>query len=95
MSRGKMAARMTVALCGKALGRMGSKVLHHPLRTQVRSVVYTETGGLLDKPEQVRFGLVKVLAVAIPFIYLGGTISMKGAAFLEENDIFVPQEDDD
>jgi len=60
-----------------------------------RTVVYSETGAVLDRPEQVRFGLLKVLLVVVPFVYLGATMSKSGAAFLEENDIFVPAEEDD
>ena len=41
------------------------------------------------------FGLVKMFVVVIPFLYAGSTLSKKGAAFLEENDIFVPDDDDD
>lgn len=61
----------------------------------VRSVVTTETGAFLPKPEVQRLGLAKVLACAIPGIYIGATVAREGAAFLEENDIFVPDDDDD
>ncbi len=57
--------------------------------------VYTATGGLLPKPEQIRFPVLKVLCVALPFLYTGATLSKNAAAFLEENDIFVPEDDDD
>jgi len=60
-----------------------------------RNIVYKESGALLERPDQVRFGLIKVLVIVIPLIYLGGTISKSGAAFLEENEIFVPEDDDD
>jgi len=60
-----------------------------------RNVVYTESGGVIEQPEQVKFGLVKVFAVSIPFLWAGATLSKNGAAFLEENDIFVPDDDDD
>ena len=51
---------------------------------------------LIDEaPSQVRLGLVKVLAVVIPFLYLGAVASKHGAEFLEEWDIFVPEDDDD
>jgi len=60
-----------------------------------RTVVTTETGAFLPKPEVQRLGLVKVFACAIPGIYIGATVAREGAAFLEENDIFVPDDDDD
>ena len=62
---------------------------------QIRSVVYSENGGILPMPEKVAWGLPKVLLVVGASVYVGGTISKNGAAFLEEHDIFVPDEDDD
>ncbi|CAL1285641.1 unnamed protein product [Larinioides sclopetarius] len=41
------------------------------------------------------FGVVRALLTVLPGLYLGATVSKEGAAFLEENDIFVPDEDDD
>ena len=46
-------------------------------------------------PSQVRLGLIKVFAVVVPFVYLGAVMSKHGAEFLEEWDIFVPEDDDD
>lgn len=57
--------------------------------------VFTEAGGVRPKPETISFGLAKVLIVTIPFLIFGATISKNGAAFLEENEIFVPEDDDD
>lgn len=62
---------------------------------QTRSVVYSESGAILSKPDRVPWGLLKVLVVVFASVYVGGTISKNGAAFLEEHDIFVPDEDDD
>lgn len=60
-----------------------------------RTVVTTETGAYMPKPEVQKLGLAKVFACAIPGIYIGATVAREGAAFLEENDIFVPDDDDD
>ncbi|XP_043931312.1 essential MCU regulator, mitochondrial [Protopterus annectens] len=60
-----------------------------------RTAVATRTGALLPKPEKVPFGLVRVFAVVVPFLYLGCQISKNFAALLEEHDIFVPEDDDD
>ena len=57
--------------------------------------VYTGTGAILPKPEQIKFPVVKAMAVAFPFLYTGMMLSKNAAAFLEENDIFVPDDDDD
>jgi hypothetical protein len=61
----------------------------------VRTVVYSNTGSFLERPEQVRFGVIKVLLVVIPFIFVGSMISKTGAAILEETELFVPEGDDD
>lgn len=61
----------------------------------IRNAVTTETGAFLPKPEKIPFGLLRVLLTVLPGLWLGATISKEAAAFLEENDIFVPEDDDD
>merc|ERR1711976_517748 len=60
-----------------------------------RTAVYTETGAILEKPEVVKFGVARLLVVTTPFLVSGALISKSVATFLEENDIFVPDDDDD
>ncbi|ESO10730.1 hypothetical protein HELRODRAFT_96981 [Helobdella robusta] len=60
-----------------------------------RSIVCTESGSVLEKPTRVKFGVLKVLLVVLPSIYVGGIMSRTGAHLLEEHDIFVPENDDD
>lgn len=69
------------------LHRQGSSLMRH-------SSTCSQTGAVLSKPEKTRFGLIKVTCVVVPFIYVGGIISREGAAWLEENDIFSPEDDD-
>jgi len=57
--------------------------------------VYHRSGALRSCPEQMKFGTIKVLGFVIPFLYAGAMVSKKAAAFLEENDIFVPDDYDD
>ena len=83
----------TVIRLGNQLAS-GSKTLTAPLR-RCSSMIYNESGGVHSRPSAVRFGLVKVSVVTVPFLYLGATISKNGAAWLEENEIFVPEDDDD
>lgn len=52
------------------------------------------SGSLRGRPKVDRYGVWKSLGIAVPFIGLGGYISMKGAALLEEHDIFVIEDDD-
>ncbi|KAA3679558.1 uncharacterized protein DEA37_0001964 [Paragonimus westermani] len=51
------------------------------------------TGALHGRPHITPFGAVKVLAIVSATIFCGAMISKKGAEFLEENDIFVPDDD--
>lgn len=46
-------------------------------------------------PVKTSFGLGKTFAVAIPGILVGSTMAKNGAAWLEENEIFIPDDDDD
>ena len=71
-----------------------SAVQRAPYLNSVRTVVYSESGAILERPERVSFGLVKVLVVVGVSVFIGGTISKNGAEFLEEHDLFVPDEDD-
>ncbi|XP_073448873.1 essential MCU regulator, mitochondrial [Aquarana catesbeiana] len=61
----------------------------------LRTAVTTSTGAIHPKPEKVSFGLLRVFAVVVPFLYVGTLISKNFAALLEEHDIFVPEDDDD
>lgn len=72
---------------------LGSK-----LRCQVsssRGVVTSSRGEILARPEKVQFGKSKIMIAAIPGIYLGAMLAKSGAAWLEENEIFIPDDDDD
>lgn len=72
-----------------------AQMLHRQPSSLMRcSSTCTSSGAILSKPEKMRFGLVKVTCVVVPFLYVGGIISREGAAWLEENDIFSPDDDD-
>ena len=47
------------------------------------------------QPAKMPLGLLKVSMVAASAVYVGGLLAKNGAAFLEENEIFVPAEGDD
>ncbi|CAD5115322.1 unnamed protein product [Dimorphilus gyrociliatus] len=57
--------------------------------------IVRESGALENPPHLTRFSISKVMTVVLPFIFGGAYISKSVAAFLEENDIFVPSDDDD
>lgn len=39
--------------------------------------------------------MIRIMIVVVPFLLIGTQISKKFAIMLEENDIFVPEDDDD
>lgn len=62
---------------------------------QKRTLTCKETGAFLPEPEVTKFSMIKILAMVFPFLYAGATVAKECAAFLEDNDIFVPDDDDD
>lgn len=46
-------------------------------------------------PKVLPFGIVGLFASVIPGLFIGAAISKSVANFLEENDLFVPDDDDD
>lgn len=61
----------------------------------IRNVVSRKSGALLPKPKTVSFGLIRVAVAVLPGLFIGAGISKTMANFLEENDLFVPSDDDD
>ncbi|XP_017837368.1 essential MCU regulator, mitochondrial [Drosophila busckii] len=59
------------------------------------SGVYFRSGAFKPKPNEVPFGLFAIICAVIPGLFVGATISKNVANFLEENDLFVPSDDDD
>lgn len=54
--------------------------------------VYKSSGAVLKPPYQTNYGMLKVVFVIAPSLLAGAYISKTGARFLEENEIFVPEE---
>lgn len=68
----------------------------NPFRVNLtRNVVTKPSGAVLPEPTKVPFGLLGVFGAVIPGLLIGATISKNIANFLEENDLFVPADDDD
>jgi hypothetical protein len=53
------------------------------------------SGAYLSEPKRVPMGLAAVLATISAGLLLGAAISKNMASFLEENELFVPSDDDD
>jgi hypothetical protein len=65
-------------------------------RFQVRNIVMTETGTVLEAPQKKGIlGFAGVALAVTTGITIGSLISKDVASFLEENDLFVPSDDDD
>eukprot|EP00794_Sanderia_malayensis_P008923 gene8923-9875_t len=48
-----------------------------------------------EAPALMRWGILKISIISIPFMYFGAMLSKRGAEFLEEWNIFVPEDDED
>lgn len=63
---------------------------------QTRTATTTETGSILPQPYRPhRLGPVMVAVWAPPFLYTGAMVAKYFAAWMEEMNIFVPEDDDD
>ncbi|CAG0888243.1 unnamed protein product [Darwinula stevensoni] len=62
---------------------------------EAKTVVTTPTGAYLEPPKKVQFGMVGVTFTVIIGLAIGAFISKSLASFLEENELFVPSDDDD
>ncbi|KAF7288044.1 essential MCU regulator, mitochondrial-like [Rhynchophorus ferrugineus] len=60
-----------------------------------RTATSTKHGVILPEPHSTSFGLVKVVLTVATGLLIGAGISKNIANFLEENDLFVPEDDDD
>jgi hypothetical protein len=56
---------------------------------------FSETGAIAEMPKWYKLGLIKVLATIVTFMLVGSLISKTVVTFLEENDIFKPEDGDD
>lgn len=65
-----------------------------PFLPTARQVV-SSTGAFNAFPHQMSLGLVKVFALSVPTILIGSEMGRISAAFLEDWNIFVPDDDDD
>lgn len=61
----------------------------------MRQKTYYRSGAIRPMPKILPFGMVSVVCSVIPGLFIGAAISKSVANFLEENDLFVPSDDDD
>lgn len=63
--------------------------------TQIRYKTHYRTGAFKPMPAVNSFGILGIFCSVIPGLFIGAAISKNVANFLEENDLFVPSDDDD
>ncbi|CAO4387094.1 Protein CBR-TAG-299 [Caenorhabditis briggsae] len=59
------------------------------------SVTAAAPGSVGQRPFTNKAGVLKLIFVSASSLYIGGLIAHKGASYLEENEIFVPTDEDD
>ncbi|CAB54233.1 Essential MCU regulator, mitochondrial [Caenorhabditis elegans] len=59
------------------------------------NITATAPGGVGQRPFTNKAGVLKLIFVSASSLYIGGLIAHKGASYLEENEIFVPTDEDD
>lgn len=52
----------------------------------------TRSGAVRPQPKQTKFGIFKVFLIVVPVVLFGASVSNKGAEFLEDSEIFVPDD---
>jgi len=60
-----------------------------------RGLISNSSGAMLPEPVRDPMGLLGFAGTVLVGLTLGATISKHIASFLEENDLFVPADDDD
>jgi len=64
--------------------------------TKTAAVTFTESGAVMPNPGKTKIlTLLGGITAMCAGIYTGGMISKNIAGFLEENELFVPSDDDD
>jgi hypothetical protein len=72
-----------------------NKSAHYFDQIHIVNNVQTESGAIVEMPKWYKLGYLKVITNIIVFILIGSYISKATVTFLEENDIFKPEDDDD
>ena len=81
-------------LVKEATSKRFNKSAHYFDQIHILNNVRTETGAYAEMPKWYKLGILKVLIVISASISLGAFISQTAAEFLEDNEIFIPEDDD-
>lgn len=74
----------------RALFRSSSEAIR-----RIHTATHYRSGALKPKPMEMTFAFGRVVFTVVPGLFIGAAISKNVANFLEENDLFVPDDDDD
>lgn len=88
-----MAAITNLRCLATAARSINQRSIH---TTKTTAVTFTESGAVMPNPGKTKvITLLGGLAAMTIGIYTGGMISKNIAGWLEENELFVPSDDDD
>lgn len=85
---------MVLSILNKAIVLNRGPIANHSLKL-VRFKTHSRHGSVLPMPKVIPFGFFGIILSVIPGLFVGAAISKSVANFLEENDLFVPSDDDD
>ena len=68
-----------------------SRLAYLPTAQQVVS----SSGAFNSLPHRISLGITKIVAITVPTVYIGAELARISATFLEDWNIFVPDDDDD
>lgn len=83
-----LVARVTVA-------NMALRSVQQTMQLAKRYKTHYRSGAIRPMPKILPFGLMGLFGSVVPGLLIGAAISKSVANFLEENDLFVPSDDDD
>lgn len=91
----KYVALHRLAAAVAASGTGANSTLATTRLQQIRHKTYYRTGAFKPMPPISSFGIIGIVCSVVPGLFIGAAISKSVANFLEENDLFVPSDDDD
>uniref|UniRef100_A0A6V7J1Q0 Essential MCU regulator, mitochondrial n=1 Tax=Bracon brevicornis TaxID=1563983 RepID=A0A6V7J1Q0_9HYME len=86
-----------MAVSTRIISLLKAKTTLHELNAVMarRTAITTRSGAVLPEPKREPLGFFKVAIGVVVGVMIGATLSKNIANFLEENDLFVPSDDDD
>lgn len=86
---------MVITLLRMNANNIIRNAITHPTSAAVRYKTFYRNGAIRAMPKVLPFGFFGLLGSVLPGLFIGAAISKSVANFLEENELFVPSDDDD